>query len=90
MLPIMGLGYMLSKYNNKSNECAKASVAQTSRGTEDNKIRFFGSPQDIFKHFATCDGDDGNLEMSYAEFLKTMTPFNYTKPKEYKNYFAKY
>jgi hypothetical protein len=68
MLPIMGMAYMLSQYN-KQNECAKASVAQTNRGNEDNKIRFFGTPQDIFKHFASCDGDDGNLEMSYGEFL---------------------
>ena len=90
MLPVMGLAYMLSQYNQKSNECAKASVSQTNKGNEDNKIRFYGSPQEIFKHFATCDGDDGNLEMSYAEFLKSLTPFNYNVPKAYKNYFAKY
>lgn len=28
--------------------------------------------------------------MSYSEFLKALTAFNYSTPKAYKNYFAKY
>lgn len=78
------------KYNQKANECAKASTSQINRGNEDNKIRFFGAPQEIFKHFGSCDGDDGNLEMSYGEFLKALTPFNYKAPKDFQNYFGKY
>lgn len=78
MLPIMGLTYMMSQYNQKSNECTgRIPVAAVNRGNENNKIRFYGTPQQIFTHFATCDGDDGNLEMSYGEFLRALTPFNH-------------
>ena len=87
---MMGLSFFMYQYTEKMNECAKASVAQNNKGNEDNKVRFFGTPENIFKHFATCDGDDGNLEMSYQEFMKSLVPYNYNVPKDNSKYFAKH
>ena len=45
-------------------------------GLQENKIRFFGHPQSIYKHFASTE----SKEMTYSDFLRAMTPYNFRKP----------
>jgi hypothetical protein len=59
-------------------------------GIKENKVRFFGAPEQIFKAFASTKDDDGNSLMSYQDFFQAMTPYNYQAPKDNSEYFAKY
>ena len=36
----------------------------------------------MFEIFSTIKTDDGELRMSYADFLRTMTPYNYGNIEE--------
>jgi len=62
ILPMLGLAYYLNKKSEEFTQTAwchpqehghALSALQAIQGNEDNKIRFFGSPQEIFKQFAT-------------------------------------
>ena len=67
--------------------CAEAPRQDRIRGTYENKIRFFSSPEKIFETFASVKTEDGKLVMSYSDFLKSLTPYNYTEIKDNKQYF---
>ena len=58
-----------------------ASTADNIRGQYENKIRFFSPPEKIFEIFATVQGENGALNMSYVDFLRTLTPYNYADLK---------
>ena len=58
-------------------ECEDASTGDRIRGNYENKIRFFSPPEKIFETFATKKLDDGTLVMTYGDFFKAMTPYNY-------------
>jgi len=64
-------------------QAAPASLKEDKAGTLDNKIRFFGHPQSIFKHFAS-QGADG---MTYSDFLRAMTPYNFQRPHDKKEFY---
>ena len=57
--------------------CEEASRADKIRGGYENKIRFFAPPEKMFEIFSTLKTQDGECRMSYADFLRTMTPYNY-------------
>ena len=59
------------------NECEELSRAERIRGNYENKIRFFSPPEKTFEIFAHDKSEDGELEMSFADFLRAVTPFNY-------------
>jgi hypothetical protein len=69
---------------------AQPSEKEDSQGNKQNKVRFFGTPQQIFKQFASAKDDDGEDAMSYQDFYKALTPYNFQKPKDNKDYFKKY
>lgn len=60
------------------------------RGNKENKVRFFGTPQQIYQQFATELDEDGKKAMSYEDFFKALTPYNYQKPKDNSDYFDKF
>ncbi len=71
-------------------ECEEAPRADRIRGTYENKIRFFSPPEKIFETFASVKTEDGKLVMSYSDFFRAMTPYNYTEFKDNKAYFEKF
>ena len=65
-------------YQKRDDEPALAvATADRIRGNYENKIRFFSPPEKIFEIFATIQGENGALQMSYVDFLRTLTPYNY-------------
>mmetsp|Transcript_3401 Transcript_3401/g.5740 ORF Transcript_3401/g.5740 Transcript_3401/m.5740 type:complete len:157 (-) Transcript_3401:808-1278(-) len=54
-----------------------ASTADRIRGNYENKIRFFSPPEKIFETFASQKEEDGSLAMSYGDFFRALTPYNY-------------
>lgn len=52
------------------------STQERVRGTYENRIRFFAPPEKIFETFAHTK-KQGKLYLSYGDFLKAVTPFNY-------------
>lgn len=73
-----------------SNECEEAPRQDRIRGTYENKIRFFSPPEKIFETFATAKDAEGQLVMTYADFFRALTPYNYTEIKDNKSYFEKH
>ena len=69
--------FMNQKSKENYSQCEEASRADKIRGGYENKIRFFAPPEKMFEIFSTIKTDDGELRMSYSDFLKTMTPYNY-------------
>lgn len=70
--------------------CAEISRQDRIRGNYENKIRFFSVPEKIFETFATVKTPNGKLAMSYTDFFRALTPYNYTSFKDNKVYFEKY
>lgn len=70
--------------------CAEAPIADRIRGTYENKIRFFSPPEKIFETFASVKTDDGKLVMSYQDFFRALTPYNYSEIRDNKSYFEKF
>ena len=71
---------------------AAPSKSNDDRGKKENKIRFFGNPREIFNYFATIEENFGPNQMSYADFFKCMTPYQYRKSrskKELNDFFDK-
>jgi hypothetical protein len=66
---------------------AQPSEKEDSQGTKQNKVRFFGTPHQIFKQFSTLKDDDGEDAMSYSDFYKALTPYNFQKPMDNTKYF---
>ena len=64
--------------NKPDAECEEMSRADWIRGKYENKIRFFSPPEKVFEIFAHAKNEDGELEMSIADFMKCITPFNYS------------
>lgn len=82
LLPTMALtAYLFVKKQETTNAVA-ATKTENERGTKENKVRFFGSPKQIFSTFASKEDDNGFLAMSYEEFFKSLCPYNYQKPRE--------
>ena len=80
MLPLAaGTAYV---YSQREEQPAMAtSTADYIRGNYENKIRFFSPPEKIFEIFATRQDDNGQLTMTYVDFLKAVTPYNYSDMK---------
>lgn len=97
ILPMLGLAFILSGTKDEAVWCHPnddlhhLSAMQAVKGNEDNKIRFFGSPQEIFNNFASKRNEEnGQTEMSYKEFLHALTSFNYQQPKDNTAYFRRF
>jgi hypothetical protein len=71
-------------------ECEEAPRQDRIRGSYENKIRFFSPPEKIFETFAHGKDKDGDLVMSYQDFFRALTPYNFTEIKDTKEYFEKY
>ena len=71
-------------------ECEEAPRQDRIRGNYENKIRFFSPPEKIFETFAHSKDAEGRLVMSYPDFFRALTPYNYTEIKDNKEYFEKY
>jgi len=69
----------------KQEEVASAEAASTAdriRGNYENKIRFFSPPEKIFETFASKKlEEDGTVVMTYGDFFKALTPYNYGEIK---------
>ena len=72
------------------NECEEPSSADRIRGNYENKIRFFSPPEKIYETFASVKTEDGKLVMSYQDFFKALTPYNYSAAQDSKAYFDKF
>jgi hypothetical protein len=59
-------------------ECEEMSRADWIRGKYENKIRFFSPPEKVFEIFSHAKNENGELEMSIGDFMKCITPFNYS------------
>ena len=70
--------------------CGEAPRQDRIRGTYENKIRFFSPPEKIYETFASQKDEEGKLTMSYSDFFKSLTPYNYTEMKDNKAYFEKF
>ena len=81
--------YLLAK-SKQENLCEEPSRQDKIRGTYENKIRFFSPPEKIFETFASQKNEDGSLVMTYNDFFKALTPYNYTEMKDMKEYFEKH
>jgi hypothetical protein len=99
ILPMLGLAYFLSGTKDEAAWCHPhvhddlhaLSAMQAVKGNEDNKIRFFGSPQEITEPlYNQRNEENGQTEMSYKEFLHALTSFNYTSPKDNSAYFRRF
>ena len=87
MIAILSAGYLFTKKDFIKMEpalCETASTADRIRGNYENKIRFFASPEKIFEVFSTEQEDNGALQMSYSDFLRALTPYNYASIKDSK------
>lgn len=60
-------------------ECEGISRADRIRGNYENKVRFYSPPEKVFEIFATHKTEEGELRMTYADFLRAMTPFSQTE-----------
>lgn len=60
--------------NQQQAEC-EASRQDRIRGNYENKIRFYAAPEKMFEVFAGQKMEDGNFEMSFADFLHALTPY---------------
>ena len=74
--PVAMLLFMNQKSKENYSQC-EPSRGDKIRGGYENKIRFFAPPEKMFEIFATIKTEDGELCMSYADFLRTVTPYNY-------------
>lgn len=77
-------------FNKSEAECEEAPRQDRIRGSYENKIRFFSPPEKIFETFAHSKDKEGELVMSYADFFRALTPYNFTEIKDSKAYFEKY
>lgn len=59
-------------------ECYTASRPEKIRGNYENKIRFFSPPEKSFEVFSGQKTEEGEMRMSYKDFLHAMTPYCYT------------
>ena len=85
------LTYKLTYFNDsRVSFCSEASVQDRLRGSYENKIRFFSTPEKIYETFATSKDENGKLTMSYSDFFKALTPYNFTEMKDNKPYFKVY
>ena len=64
--------------NQAAGECFNASRAEKIRGNYENKIRFFSPPEKSFEIFSSEKTEEGEMRMSYKDFLHAMTPYCYT------------
>lgn len=64
--------------------------SENNQGIKENKVRFFGTPKEIYKQFASIEDSEGEKAMSYEDFFRALTPYKYQKPKANKKYFETY
>jgi len=82
--------YQAANSEKEAASCEGLDMGEKLRGTYENKIRFFCAPEKIFEIFANQKTEEGKLVMSYEDFFKCVTPFNYTTSGNAVDYFKKY
>jgi hypothetical protein len=75
---------------NQFSLCEEAPRTDRIRGTYENKIRFFSTPEKIFETFASEKSEDGKLVMTYSDFFRALTPYTYTEMRDNKHYFERF
>ena len=70
--------YNQQKKDEVQAECEAASRSDRIRGAYENKIRFFSPPEKVFEIFASHKTEDGELVMTYSDFLEANSPYNHT------------
>ena len=80
LLAPMALALYMSKQQEESqpSECYNATRSEKIRGNYENKIRFFSPPEKSFEIFAGEKTEEGEMRMTYKDFLHAMTPYCYT------------
>lgn len=88
---LMLLGTAFGSYmylHETKDDMAYAAQPGGSEMAKENKLRFGGTPQQIYKYFATMKDEDGDPAMSYADFFHAATPATSgIKSPGTKNYF---
>lgn len=69
--------YLSNLEQTEVSECEPASRADRIRGSYENKVRFFSSPEKVFEVFSHTKTESGELRMSYADFLHALTPYTH-------------
>ena len=87
LLPTLALTSYIAVKKQEMAHAAAPSKAEDGKGNKENKIRFFGTPKQIYTTFASQEDDNGFLAMSYEEFFKALCPYNYQKSSETSQYF---
>ena len=61
----------------QKDETAQAAVKNKldDKGKKENKIRFFGTPRQIYNYFAEHEEEDGSQTMTYSNFFRCLTPY---------------
>lgn len=77
-------------HNSEMAFAAQPSEKDHNQGTKQNKVRFFGTPQQIFKQFSSLKDEDGEDVMSYQDFYNSLTPYNFNKPMDNTKYFKEF
>lgn len=86
MAPIM-LGMLAAK---QQSECEDVPRHDKIRGAYENRIRFFSPPEKVYEIFATIKLSDRQVAMTYDDFYRANTPYNYTKLKSSEDYMEKF
>lgn len=69
LLPSLALTSYLFVKKQETAQAVAPSRSDNDKGNKENKIRFFGTPKQIYRQFATKEDENGFLAMSYAEFF---------------------
>ena len=91
VLPFIAFNLYLAREHTKqiAADC-EASTADRIRGNYENKIRFFSPPEKIFETFASQKDESGHLVMTYGDFFRALTPYNYGEIKSNAEYLEKF
>lgn len=73
--------YLYGKQDETPAMAAEPDKKNDDRGKKENKVRFFGAPKEIYNYFATNKEDDGSMSMSYQDFFRCLTPYQYRKSR---------
>ena len=76
--PLTLILFLQQKERENFAQCEEPSRSDSIRGNYENKIRFFSPPEKTYEIFASHKQEDGELRMTYKDFLRAMTPYCFT------------
>mmetsp|Transcript_3201 Transcript_3201/g.4329 ORF Transcript_3201/g.4329 Transcript_3201/m.4329 type:complete len:99 (+) Transcript_3201:205-501(+) len=75
LAPMTLILFTQQRHSEAYSRCEEPSRSDNVRGNYENKIRFFSPPEKTFEIFSTEKTEDGEMRMSYKDFLRSMTPY---------------